>query len=165
MSILHTVREKLKDVTPLHGDCGKICGARCCHSMEGEETGMLLFPGEEAAYAGQPGWKIQDTPVGKLLICPGKCRREDRPLACRLFPLMPVLRDGSIRVTVDQRAAVCPLARRGKSAMAPEFAEAVREAGELLAADAEQRAFLEKLDTEQCELKELKRKLGGGFHV
>ena len=34
-------REKLNHVTPLKRDCGRICGARCCRSCEGEETGML----------------------------------------------------------------------------------------------------------------------------
>ena len=45
--VLRTAREKLKDVTPLKRDCGRVCGAACCRSPEGEETGMLLFPGEE----------------------------------------------------------------------------------------------------------------------
>ena len=44
-------REKLKNVTPLKNDCGRVCGARCCRPLDGEETGMLLFPGE----AGRPG--------------------------------------------------------------------------------------------------------------
>ncbi len=49
---LEKAREILAEVTPLKTDCGKVCGARCCRSLEGEETGMLLFPGEEAYYAG-----------------------------------------------------------------------------------------------------------------
>ena len=66
----------------------------------------------------------------------------------------------------DERAkAVCPLAGQGISAVDPLFAEAVREAGALLAGDEEQAAFLRELAAEQEELKELRRRLGGGKRV
>ena len=155
-------REELNQATPLKKDCGRVCGARCCHPMEGEETGMLLFPGEAEAYAGKAGWKIRKTQRGDLLICSGTCSREDRPLSCRLFPLLPLIGDdGTIRVVTDLRAkAVCPLARQGKSAMDPDFVEAVRRAGEILAAENEQAVFLDMLEEEQNELKEFRKKLG-----
>ena len=154
-------REKLKNVTPLKRDCGRVCGARCCRPLEGEETGMLLFPGEAEAYAGKAGFEVRKTARGDLLICSGTCDREDRPLSCRLFPLLPVIGDdGKVRAVTDLRAkAVCPLARQGKSAMDPAFADAVREAGEILAAENEQAVFLEMLEEEQIELKELRNKL------
>ena len=154
-------REKLNKATPLKRDCGRVCGARCCRPLEGEETGMLLFPGEAEAYAGKPGWKIVNTARGDLLICSGTCDREDRPLSCRLFPLLPVIGDdGKVRAVTDLRAkAVCPLARQGKSAVDPDFAEAVREAGEILAAEDEQAVFLDMLEEEQSELKELRNRL------
>ena len=154
-------REKLKNVTPLKQDCGRVCGARCCRPLEGEETGMLLFPGEAEAYAGKAGFEVRKTARGDLLICSGTCDREDRPLSCRLFPLLPVIGDdGKVRAVTDLRAkAVCPLARQGKSAMDPAFADAVREAGEILAAEDEQAVFLEMLEEEQIELKELRNKL------
>ena len=67
--------------------------------------------------------------------------------------------DGSIRVVMDQRArAVCPLARQGKSALDPAFIDAVREAGELLLQSEEQAMFLDVLEEEQEELKELRKK-------
>ena len=59
--VLQAAREKLKSVTPLKKDCGRVCGAACCRSPEGEETGMLLFPGEEELYAGKDGWIIRET--------------------------------------------------------------------------------------------------------
>ena len=62
-------------------------------------------------------------------------------------------------------AAVCPLARQGIRALDPEFAEAVREAGRMLAADGEQYRFLEVLTEEQDELKQLRNRLGGDSHV
>ena len=58
----------------------------------------------------------------------------------------------------DLRArAVCPLARQGKSALDPEFIDAVREAGELLAQSEEQALFLDVLEAEQEELKSLRK--------
>ena len=55
---LFHAREKLNSVTPLKRDCGRVCGSRCCDSLEGEETGMLLFPGEDTLYRGREEWKI-----------------------------------------------------------------------------------------------------------
>ena len=157
-------REKLKNVTPLKNDCGRVCGARCCRPLDGEETGMLFFPGEAEAYADKPGWKVLPAARGDLVICPGTCGRDERPLSCRLFPLLPLIRDdGTVRVAVDLRArAVCPLARQGKSAMAPAFIDAVREAGEILAQSDEQAVFLDMLAEEQQQRKELRHyfKLG-----
>ena len=165
--VLLAAREKLKSVTPLKRDCGRVCGAACCRSPENEETGMLLFPGEEEAYRGKEGWTIRETAMGPMAVCPGHCDRDERPLACRLFPLLPVIReDGEVRAVTDLRArAVCPLARQGRSALDPAFTEAVREAGSLLAADGEQAAFLNRLEEEQEELKRLRKALGGQEHV
>ena len=155
---LKEARTLLEAVTPLARDCGRVCGAACCSSLEGEETGMLLFPGEAEAYANLPGWKTLQTPRGTLLFCPGTCRREERPLACRLFPLFPLPEADGIRVAVDQRArAVCPLARQGKNAMLPAFREAVRKAGERLMQDPEQAETLRSLQAEQRELKQLRK--------
>lgn len=161
--VLKKARERLAEITPLKTDCGRVCGARCCRSMEGEETGMLLFPGEETEYRGKPGWKLKETPAGMLAVCPGHCERSERPLACRIFPLLPVIREGAVKAAADQRAkAVCPLLRQGIRGMNPAFTDAVREAGKLLAGEPAQRAFLERLTEEQDELKALREKLGMG---
>ena len=159
---LISARKKLNDVTPLRRDCGRVCAAACCRPLGDEETGMLLFPGEAEAYTGKDGWTIRPAAVGDLIICPGNCDRAERPLSCRLFPLLPLPReDGTIRVVTDLRAkAVCPLARQGKTAMDPAFIEAVREAGEILARDEQQAAFLRGLVEEQAELKKLKEQFG-----
>ena len=61
-------REKLKNITPLKRDCGRVCGAACCRPLEGEETGMLLFPGEAEAYVGREGWKIRHTARAKRTV-------------------------------------------------------------------------------------------------
>ena len=158
-TVLLAAREKLNNVTPLRRDCGRVCSAACCRPLGGEETGMLLFPGEAELYAGKDGWEIRPAAQGALVICPGKCDRAERPLSCRLFPLLPLPQeDGSIRAATDLRAkAVCPLARQGKSAMDPAFIEAVRESGEMLMRDENQAAFLRALAEEQAELKELRK--------
>ena len=159
-AVVSAAREKLNNVTPLKKDCGRVCGARCCRPLEGEETGMLLFPGEAEAYAELEGWTVRHGAQGDIVVCPGNCNREERPLSCRFFPLLPLIGDdGAIRVVMDQRArAVCPLARQGKSALDPAFIDAVREAGELLAQSEEQALFLDVLEEEQQELRELRRK-------
>ena len=145
---LAAAREMLAEITPLKKDCGQMCGARCCRSLPGEETGMLLFPGEES---------LLDTEQGMLVICPGTCRREERPLSCRIFPLLPVLRGTEIKTATDLRARpVCPLAQIGKKALDPAFVAAVAEAGRRLAEDEEQAAFLRKLTEGQDALKKLR---------
>ena len=100
--------------------------------------------------------------AGILAVCSGRCSRQERPLACRIFPLLPVLRDGTVKIAADQRAkTICPLVRQGVRGMDPAFKDAVREAGKILAEDPEQRAFLEMLTAEQDELRALRERLCG----
>lgn len=158
---LKKAREMLEEITPLKTDCGRCCGAACCADTGDGENGMLLFPGEEELYEGAEGYRVLPAALGKLLVCSGKCERTERPLGCRIFPMLPVIREGQVRAVTDLRAkGICPLARQGKSALDPEFIRTVQEAGELLAKDESQRLFLEKLTAEQDELREIRKKLG-----
>lgn len=160
--VLHRARALLNQLTPLTTDCGRLCAGRCCQPLEGENTGMLLFPGEADFYRERPGYQVQSTSAGELLICSGHCRREERPLSCRLFPLLPLLRADGVKVATDLRArAVCPLARQGRNALQQEFVEAVRQCGQLLAEDAEQRRFLAELTAQQDELHQLRKQFRG----
>lgn len=160
--MLEKARNLLENVTPLKTDCGRVCGGACCSSLEGEMTGMLLFPGEEDFYEDAEGFTMQPVDGGLLLICSGSCDRTQRPLACRLFPLLPLLREDGIHVAMDARArAVCPLSRHGKDGLDPAFVEAVRQAGELLAQEPAQADFLRKLTEEHDELTALRRKMRG----
>lgn len=110
------------EVTPLDIDCGQLCGKSCC---SGEDSGMLLFPGEEAVYElFSPEWaKIEKTsllythnskeyPVN-ILFCKGDCDRYQRPLACRIFPLTPYINNfGELEIITDPRAkGICRLAQ------------------------------------------------------
>lgn len=144
-------RDLLMRVTPLKSDCGRLCGAACC--LGDDETGMLLFPGEQALYEGNPSVRLIKAHYALagdpalLLVCEGTCRREDRPLACRLFPLF--LRfgpDATAHVVIDPRArAVCPLCSSGLSAFDPAFREAVQKAYDLMLEDERCGAFLHAL--------------------
>ena len=164
--ILHKARALFDDLTPLSTDCGRLCAGRCCRPMEGENTGMLLFPGEETYYENLPDYTVRATASGALLTCSGTCSREERPLSCRLFPLLPLLRADGVKVATDLRAKpVCPLAQQGKSALRQEFVEAVRTCGRMLAEDTDQKRFLEKLTAQQDDLKALRSQFGGGHHV
>ena len=49
LSAVLSARAALSDLTPLLTDCGRLCGFACCKGDE--QTGMLLFPGEEALCA------------------------------------------------------------------------------------------------------------------
>ena len=129
-------------------------------------SGMLLFPGEEKYYEGREGYRMVETENGKLLICAGRCERTDRPLSCRVMPLLPIIREDGVKVATDLRAKnVCPLAKQGKDALDPDFVAAVRQVGRILAEDEVQRAFLVKLTQQQDELKVLRNQFRRGSHV
>ena len=164
--VLACARGILEDLTPLKTDCGLTCNGACCRPMEGEMTGMLLFPGEEAYYEDREGYHMTETDQGMLLFCSGRCHRADRPLSCRLMPLIPLIREDAVRVATDLRAkTVCPLARQGKDALDPDFVSAVRQVGRILAEDETQRAFLVNLTCQQDELKALRNQFRRGIHV
>ena len=144
------------NTTPLKVDCGKLCDAACC---SGDDSGMLLFPGEREVYKllKPDGFRIEMSDLtysynGKahktpILFCDGKCDRYVRPLACRIFPLTPVL-DGSgkIEIIIDPRAkSVCPLANTlHLDEYDEDFLRAVKNTFVLLSKNKQIRAFLEE---------------------
>lgn len=144
-------REQLKLLTPLKGNCGRYCGAACCENDDSGLNGMLLLPGEDELYEEEteafPFRLLPDDTLmdgGYRLVCEGKCLRDERPFACRIFPLRLRIADEEIRAEIDPRAwAVCPLPERGGlRAMNPAFIAAAEEAGRILVQDAEIRAAL-----------------------
>ena len=115
---------------------------------------MLLFPGEEALFAPcafgrviPAHFELAGRPA-HLFVCNGTCNRENRPLACRLFPLfLHFKKDGSPRVKLDVRAkAVCPLCDYGVIGLRTEFVAAAKTAYAALMEDDECAAFLRALD-------------------
>ncbi len=154
MAALNTARALLTAVTPLQGDCGRHCGAACCRPDVDGEGGMYLFPGESALYPSDLCWaKIVPTDFAvagqavPLLVCKGTCPREDRPLACRIFPLIARCHGEELTVWPDIRAwSMCPLMPHGLQGLSPAFVATVRAAFDILWAIPVHRAFLTALD-------------------
>lgn len=144
--LLERARSLLEDVTPLHTDCGLLCGHACCLPDEDGQGGVFLLPGEREL-TGDWGEIIPSELLpgesADMLICHGPCDRALRPLACRIFPLTPILKkDGRWSVRMDRRAfAMCPLCPHGTSGLSGEFVRAVTQAIELIASDEEGRRF------------------------
>lgn len=106
--------------TPVKTDCGKICSSACC---KGTDCGMYLFPGEKRVYdLLEPDWinieksDFKYTFNGKekhlyIAFCNENCDRFQRPLACRIFPLTPIISEnGKLDIITDPRSkSVCPL--------------------------------------------------------
>ena len=79
---------------------------------------MLLFPGEEVIFMNKPVspyFSLSPVSVGKgvkgvFAVCDGTCNRKHRPLACRIFPYLPILdHNQSVEIIKDPRASICPL--------------------------------------------------------
>ena len=147
--------------TPLgNADCGLACGAVCCTDKTGD--GMELFPCEKELFASLEGFEVVDGEV-PLLKCSGSCSREQRPLACRIYPLFPLVveKEGKeeIRVIYDPRASrACPLAGE-RVRLDRRFTRAVRRAGKYLLKDSETAEYLRKTSEFLKELIELEYRL------
>lgn len=146
-NVLKTCYSLLRNVTPLDFDCGKICGGKCC---EGDDkTGMLLFPGEENLIDKNMEIILVDGGF-KVAVCNGKCDRNKRPLACRIYPLFPVVKkyDGidCVETLFDSRAQ-CPLTS-GEFKISRRFDKAVRRAGKYLLLNSETAEYYRKLSNE-----------------
>ncbi len=128
----------LENVTPLKVDCGLLCSGACCIS-EDDEAGMYLYPGEECMYKNEntPWLRIEPSAflygdadkTAPIAICDGTCARALRPLSCRIFPLIPYLKEGGMpEIIIDPRAkAMCPLAKTFTlKDFEPEFVRRVR---------------------------------------
>ncbi len=134
----------LGELTPLKVDCGVLCESACC---KGEDNvGMLLFPHEESSL------HIVYTDFGgRLAVCNGTCNREERPLACRIFPFFPTVDNkGRVFVEKDNRAQrLCPLLEHSDEIIFnPKFFKALKKVGKILANDKECLDFLRQVTEE-----------------
>ena len=148
---LEKARNLLKEVTPLVRDCGSICSRNCCLPNEDNSNGMLLFPEEENYYKEASWCKIIEKEQGKVLICEGQCPRENRPLACRIFPLSPyITKEEKVKSKMDFHSQeICPLYRQGKKALQQLFVKKVEEALNVLMEEEEQKAFIYRISNEE----------------
>ncbi len=145
----------LENVTPIKADCGRLCDKACC-KVEEEITGMYLFPEENVMFRDMPSYaKLYDTDFeydygryADLFTCDGSCERHRRPLACRIFPLLPYCKEGEEpKVIMDPRGrGICPLARTlAADELDPEFVKAVERVTGLLMKNPQTRKFIYEL--------------------
>jgi hypothetical protein len=145
---LMKARNLLGSVTPERRDCGRLCRQACCRADEDGLGGMLLYPGEESFYQRLPGgFHIRpDDSVMKgafLLTCEGFCGRDDRPLACRIFPLTFDMLYNEACVSPDPRAwPFCPLMPSGMEGLSENFVSQARQAAEILRDSPKIQAFI-----------------------
>lgn len=142
-------------VTPLEYDCGTLCEGACCRGDS--RRGMYLFPGEEDMFPGQADawYDISETSIFlstghtvKLLTCRGECPREERPLSCRLFPLMPYLTDDDlVELRLDPKGmSICPIGQKNDEyTIDDSFIDAAYDALEVLVRDEEVLEFISLL--------------------
>lgn len=141
---------RLGNLTPTTDDCGRLCSQACCQAQD-EPTGMYLFPGEAELLPPFLKTILTSIPLKSgvkipLAICNGHCRRSDRPLACRIFPLTPYISpEGHLTTIVDPRAIpLCPLTRASRlKTIQAKFIRAVDDVGQMLYAYPETQDFLE----------------------
>lgn len=152
-SPVQRAKECIGSLTPLKGhDCGRLCNAACC--CGDEQTGMLLFPGEESTL------RVDTLADGsRLAVCSGTCTRQERPLACMIFPFFPTVdENGKIYAEIDARAYhICPLAQHSDEVLFDRaFIRAVRKVGQILAKDERCLAFMRDVTAQIDELEHLR---------
>lgn len=161
---LREAYERLYHKTPLgFYNCGRLCDGLCCR---GDCQGMWLYPYEEELFDGKEGFEVCETEGNygyPMVICLGECDRAERPLACRIFPLFPLVfeEEGKIQIKViyDPRAGMCPLARQNKQ-LDPSFVKEVRKAARYLVRDEKILEYMKAVSLELIEIMELQYRLG-----
>lgn len=148
----------MNNVTPLKTDCGKLCDCECCKGDE--NTGMLVFPGEEDFLEQDKTFSFKKTTDGKtVVVCASKCDRKVRPLSCRIFPLFPMIIDSKIYLFDDPRAkGICPLLY-DEIEIDARFEKSVLRVGKLLCKNDETKEFLQKITDEICTILEMQQKI------
>lgn len=121
---------RLGRLTPIPADCGQLCGKRCCKG--GDNDGMILFPGEETLVSSfsVSEQSLNGVPVC-FAVCTGHCKRETRPLSCRIYPFAPIWdENGELAVIPDPRVVyTCPLLTKEALPMIDtRFLHAIRDA-------------------------------------
>lgn len=157
----------LRRETPLgFYDCGRLCDGLCCR---GDCKGMWLYPDEVDLFKNKEGFEICETEGNygyPMVICNGECDRDERPLACRIFPLFPIVTEenGEIKVRVirDPRAGMCPIIRESR-VVTPSFVRNVRMAARYLIRDVETLEYMKAVSLELLEIIELNVRLMGGI--
>lgn len=149
--IIEKAREYLENVTPVKSDCGLMCGSLCCKKPDYDNNGntgmkgMWLFPGESELYINNKNFDIIHADGNEsypFLLCKYSCengdfcKRNERPLFCRLFPYFPLVseikRRGETRYRIKliihpAAVTICPVINF-KLKITSDFSRAVRKA-------------------------------------
>ena len=149
----------LESETPLEFDCGKICNGKCCKGDE--NTGMILFPGEENLI--DKNIKIKTSQNGeKIAVCNGTCDRTKRPLSCRIYPFFPLVKElgerKRVKIIFDLRAD-CPLVK-SEYEFNKDFLHRLKRVGKCLLLNEETKTVYMELSNEITEQIELLKLLG-----
>ncbi|MBR3996479.1 MAG: hypothetical protein IKI97_14530 [Clostridia bacterium] len=167
----------LEDLTPLKYDCGTLCDSLCCknNSTEDETLGMWLLPYEKELLSALVSEDKQtDFRFGKAedgtqtVFCRGRCKRQFRPFACRIYPFYAdIMKDitgrTKIKVKIDPRARLtCPIAMQN-SYLRPsiDFIAGVKSAVRELMKDQEIKKDLIAISEFLSEIGEMQSKLLG----
>ena len=106
ISCIEKAYELIGRNTPVAFDCGKLCNKKCCKGDS--KDGMLLFPGEEVLFENNENFTVYfDKRYENYAVrCNGLCNRNERPLACRIFPyfIYGEKSTGKVSVAPDIRA-------------------------------------------------------------
>ena len=108
---------------------------------------------EEVLFLNNPDFKIYDSEFtygkkcAKIVVCNGVCKRDERPLSCRIFPVIPYIKDGKFEVIFDPRAkSICPLCKLPDfSQLDKSFIKKVENTTSLLLKFRQTSLFLERL--------------------
>ncbi len=129
--LYNKIFKAIGDLTPLKADCGQLCSCACCQGDS--NTGMRLFPFEPSEFT------VKQTEDGhRLAVCNGKCDREKRPLACRIFPFFPTVDEkGKVYVEFDYRGYnICPMIKhRYEILFDKKFLRRIKKVGKILSKD------------------------------
>jgi hypothetical protein len=143
----------LEGSTPLKYDCGMLCGKKCCSGDK--DAGMHLYPGEETLLSQKHDFLVvrkdffNDNEIS-FAVCNGNCDRRYRPLACRIYPLVPYIDDkGRLNIIEDPRARyICPLLLNLKEIrIERSFFRRITEVFRLLTQDTEIKAYITALSS------------------
>lgn len=146
------IYQKLNEVEVLKFDCGQLCNAACCKTEDGQLSGIYLLPGEDKIHDENDGWLsfYRDDPQEYDFpeswnepVCfvkcqgPSLCKRKERPIQCRTFPLKPYLtKEGKLQMIVDdqQYPFCCPIVENWQN-INTSFMKATFEAWQMLIED------------------------------
>lgn len=137
-------------ISPQKEDCGLLCGKICCKPDKNDSLGVYLFPGEEFMFQNTKRWYSVEkhnpreydfpeewTEPVYFIKCRELCSREERPLACRFFPLAAHLLSNGELIIINEPARLpykCPLIEENIPLEA-EFIETIAKVWEIMLAN------------------------------